>query len=232
MTDGQAPSRSRAPVLATARKAGALPTWSVRPAIYCGRVMALPTSYMMGTAKLGNILTAIQSAQAPPKFNRTFLENLGFTSSGDRLVINVLKAIGLLASDGTPTDRYFRFLDQTQAGQVLAEGIREAYADLFQLNRDAQTLPKAELKGKIKTLTQGKVSDNVVEKMAITFQGLVKHADFKTPVLSGRGEPTDESADSLQSARDDEEDNYYLRETHLSPMALDPSCLLPVSFTP
>ena len=136
---------------------------------------------MMSTAKLGSILTATQSAQAPPKFNRTFLENLGFTSSGDRLVINVLKAVGLLASDGTPTDRYFRFLDQTQAEQVLAEGIREAYADLFQLNRDAQTMPKTELKGKIKTLTQGKVSDNVVDKMAITFQGLVKHADFTVP---------------------------------------------------
>lgn len=166
--------------------------------------MALPTSYMVSTAKLGDILTAIQSAQAPLKFNRTFLENLGFTSSGDRLVINVLKAIGLLAPDGTPTDRYFRFLDQTQAGQVLAEGIHEAYADLFQLNREAQTMPKAELKGKIKTLTQGKVSDNVVDKMALTFQGLVKHADFKTAAPSGKDDGgNSESADSPQIARDD-----------------------------
>jgi hypothetical protein len=165
--------------------------------------MALPTSYMMSTAKLGNILTAIQSAQAPPKFNRTFLENLGFISSGDRLVINVLKAVGLLASDSTPTDRYFRFLDQTQAEQVLAEGIREAYADLFQLNRDAQTMPKAELKGKIKTLTQGKVSDNVVDKMAITFQGLVKHADFT--VLRGN-EADKHKRESADSAGDGEDD--------------------------
>ena len=160
---------------------------------------------MMSTAKLGSILTAIQSAQAPPKFNRTFLENLGFTSSGDRLVINVLKAVGLLASDGTPTDRYFRFLDQTQAEQVLAEGIREAYADLFQLNRDAQTMPKAELKGKIKTLTQGKVSDNVVDKMAITFQGLVKHADFKTPAHAAKETTSqDEAPDSVDSRSKDD----------------------------
>jgi hypothetical protein len=165
--------------------------------------MALPTSYMMSTAKLGSILTAIQSAQAPPKFNRTFLENLGFTSSGDRLVINVLKAVGLLAADGTPTDRYFRFLDQTQAEHVLAEGIREAYADLFQLNRDAQTMTKAELKGKIKTLTQGKVSDNVVDKMAITFQGLVKHADFTTPVVASK-DADERPVGSPSLSRDDD----------------------------
>jgi uncharacterized protein DUF5343 len=165
---------------------------------------------MMGTAKLGAILTAIQSAQAPPKFNRTFLENLGFTSSGDRLVINMLKAVGLLSSDGTPTDRYFHFLDQTQAQQVLAEGIREAYSDLFQLNRDAQDMPKAELKGKIKTLTQGKVSDNVVEKMAITFQGLVKHADFNTPVPVNGDERGNRPADS--SGDDGEDDKGHLQD--------------------
>jgi hypothetical protein len=170
---------------------------------------------MMGTAKLGNILTAIQSAQAPPKFNRTFLENLGFTSSGDRLVINVLKAVGLLSSDGTPTDRYFRFLDQTQAQQVLAEGIREAYSDLFQLNRDAQAMPKAELKGKIKTLTQGKVSDNVVEKMAITFQGLVKHADFKAPMSVKSDARPIRPADS--SDDDGEDDKGQLQDQSGSP---------------
>ena len=142
--------------------------------------MALPTSYLVSTKNLGDILNAIQSAQAPPKFNRKFLENLGFTSSADRLIINVLKSLGLLASDGTPTERYFQFLDQTQAGRVLAQGIREGYADLYQLNRNAHKMSKPELKGKVKTLTQGKASDNVVDKMAMTFQALAKHADFET----------------------------------------------------
>ena len=119
----------------------------------------------------------------------------------------MLKAVGLLAADGTPTDRYFRFLDQTQAEHLLAEGIREAYGDLFQLNRDAQTMTKAELKGKIKTLTQGKVSDNVGDKMAITFQGLVKHADFKRPVVAG-DDASERPVDSLSLSRNDDGDDF------------------------
>lgn len=106
---------------------------------------------------------------------------MGFTSSADRLLINVLKALGFLTADGSPTERYFQFLDQSQSGRVLAEGIREAYADLFQLNRNAHTMGKPDLKGKIETLTQGKPSDTVVDKMAMTFQALAKEADWDAP---------------------------------------------------
>jgi len=61
---------------------------------------------------------------------------------------------------------------------VLAEGIEDAYADLYQLNRRAHTLSRQDLIGKIKTLTQGQSSDDVVGKMATTFLALAKHADF------------------------------------------------------
>lgn len=65
-------------------------------------------------------------------------------------------------------------------------------------------MPKAELKGKIKTLTQGKVSDNVVDKMAITFQGLVKHADFKKPAPSAKeGMPQAEAPNAVDSGAQD-----------------------------
>lgn len=93
--------------------------------------MALPKAYLTTTKNLTTILHAIQSAQAPTAFTGRFLEGLGFSSSNDRFIIGVLKSLGFLDSDGKPQDRYFRYLDQTQGGSVLAEGIREAYADLF-----------------------------------------------------------------------------------------------------
>lgn len=123
-------------------------------------------------------MEAIQDAEAPPKFNRKFLEDLGFKASGDRLMINVLKALGFLASDGSPTDRYIRYLDQTEAPKVMAEGLREAYADLFALKRDAQNLSRNELKSKIKSLRQGKGSDVVISSMASTFLEFAKLADW------------------------------------------------------
>lgn len=144
--------------------------------------MALPTAYLTSTRNLDGILSAIQTAQAPQRFTLNFLENLGYKSSSDRLIINVLKALGFLSADGAPTDRYYRFLDQTEAGTVLAEGLRDAYADLYQLNRNAHDLSRGELKNKIKTLTQGQHSESVLSKMATTFGELSKRADFGSRV--------------------------------------------------
>jgi Family of unknown function (DUF5343) len=70
---------------------------------------------------------------------------------------------------------------------VLAEALEEAYADLFQIRRDAQRMERAELKGKIKTLTQGQVSDSVVDKMAMTFRALADLADFDAPAPDPAG---------------------------------------------
>jgi hypothetical protein len=140
--------------------------------------MALPTSYLTSTKNLEAIFNAIKSAQAPEKFTQAFLESLEFKSTADRLIIGVLKSIGFLDEGGKPTDRYFRFLDQTQSAKVLAEGVRDAYQDLFKINTKANELTKQDVINKFKTLSQGQLSDAVLDKMATTFATLSKHADF------------------------------------------------------
>jgi hypothetical protein len=140
--------------------------------------MALPTSYLTTVKNLDGILAAIQGAQAPEKFTQAFLESLEFKSTSDRLVIGVLKAIGFIDDSGRPKDRYFRFLDQTQSAKVLAEGIRDAYQDLFKVNTKANELGKQEVINKFKTLSQGQLSEAVLDKMAMTFTALVKLGDF------------------------------------------------------
>lgn len=143
--------------------------------------MALPTSYLTSIKNLEGIFAAIQGAQAPEKFTQAFLESLEFKSNSDRLYIGVLKSLGFLDDSGRPRERYFRFLDQTQAPKVLAEGIRDAYQDLFRVNTKANELSNQEVKNKFKTLGQGQISDAVLDKMAITFTALVKQADFQSP---------------------------------------------------
>lgn len=166
--------------------------------------MALPTAYLMTVKNAEPIFNAMRAARAPTKFTQRFLEDLGFKSTSDRLYINVLKALAFLSPDGVPTSRYYEFLDQSQSGRVLAEALEEAYADLFQLRRDAQRMERAELKGKIKTLTQGRVSDTVVDKMALTFLGLCKLADFDAPRDGGEADvagvgDTEESSEVRES---------------------------------
>lgn len=140
--------------------------------------MSLPTSYLTSFKNLPSIFSAIQNAQAPKNFTTRFLESLGFKNAADRLIIGVLKSLGFLTPEGAPTTRYFEFLDQTQSKRILADGIREAYADLYQVNRKAQDLTGPEIRNKLKTLTQGQPSDSVLEKMAGTFKALAQLADF------------------------------------------------------
>jgi predicted RNA-binding protein associated with RNAse of E/G family len=141
--------------------------------------MALPKAYLTSTKNVDGMLTAIQQGQAPKQFTTRFLEALGYKSSSDRLMIGVLKALKFLDESGTPTQRYFDYLDQGQSARVLAEGIREAYADLYTLNNKAHELTRADVKGKMKTLTQGQYTDAVLEKMVMTFFALAKSADFE-----------------------------------------------------
>lgn len=142
--------------------------------------MALPTSYLTSVKSLPAILTALQGAQAPERFTQAFLESLEFKSVSDRLSIGMLKSLGFLDDGGKPKDRYFRFLDQTQGARVLAEGIREAYQDLFKVNTKANELTKQEVVNKFKTLGQGQIGDSVLDKMAMTFVSLTKLADFQS----------------------------------------------------
>jgi hypothetical protein len=134
--------------------------------------------YLMTTKNLGSFLQTIRNAQAPNKFTTKFLEQLGFKSTSDRLFIQMLKGLKFLDGNGVPVDRYFQFLDNSQSNYILADSIKEAYADLFQVNTKANELSENEVKNKLKTILLGKKSDDVLRFTAKTFKGLCALADF------------------------------------------------------
>lgn len=143
--------------------------------------MALSNAYLITVKNLQAVLAAIQNARAPQQFTTRFLVQLGFKSTNDRYYIGLLKALSFLDETGTPTQRYYDFLDQTQAGRVLAEAIEEAYEDLFQINNHAENMSIEEVRNKLKTLTQGQKSDTVINLMATTFKALCEQADWSRP---------------------------------------------------
>lgn len=143
--------------------------------------MAITQAYLVTTKNLSSVINSLVSAKAPDRLTNKFLEDLGFKSSNDRLYVGIFKALGLLDANGTPTQRYFEFLDQSQTGKVLAVGIQEAYEDLFNLNINANKLSVEEVKNKLKTITQGQKSDKVLALMASTFKALCEIADWTKP---------------------------------------------------
>ena len=141
--------------------------------------MALTTAYLITTKNLEGFLNAIKSAKAPERFTNTFLKQLDYSSSNDRLFIGLLKGLGFLEETGAPTKRYYEFLDQGQSGKVLAEAVREAYDDLFAVNKRANEMAVEDVKNKLRTLTQGQKSDKVLSLMANTFKALSELADWE-----------------------------------------------------
>ena len=146
--------------------------------------MALPDSYTIKTGAIRAYFEALLGAEAPDRFSIKFLENLEFSSSNDRLIIGVLKQIGFLNTDGVPQDRYHAFLDKSRSWTVLAEGIKEAYVDLFAVNKEANTLDVEGAFNKLKTLYKGTKKDTVIRNIAKTFVALCEIADFSKGVVS------------------------------------------------
>jgi hypothetical protein len=148
------------------------------------KLVAVPTSYLTSAKNLDGILAALKKAGVPGKFSYDFLKQLGFPSSNDRPLVPVLKAMRFVEDSGVPLDRYKRFRDESQSKAVMAEGLRDAYSDVFAINQQPHGMSAEELKGVFARLS-GK-SDAVAEKMALTFKALSRHADF-TAVPSADG---------------------------------------------
>lgn len=194
--------------------------------------MALPKSYLLSTKRLPQILEAIQTAQAPKTFTGRFLEQLGFKGKGDRLMIAVMKDIGFLDDKGAPTKRYYRFLDQTHSGAVLAEGIREAWADLFAINVNAHQLSKSEFIGKLRTLAQGQLSDRVMTLHYMTFSALVKSADFTSHPAKPAKTESPSASDKKKDAPPRTPDGDGPRAVELGGLVYNIQLILPESRDP
>ncbi|HTO66924.1 MAG TPA: DUF5343 domain-containing protein [Bradyrhizobium sp.] len=140
--------------------------------------MALPESYTLKPNAIPAYFDAMLDAQPPERFSLKFLENLGFTSTNDRLFIGILKDLGFLNRDGAPQNRYFAFMDRSRSKQIVAEGIREAFADLFAINTKANDFTIDDARNKLRTLFAGRKTDLVIGNIAKTFRALCDYADF------------------------------------------------------
>jgi hypothetical protein len=155
--------------------------------------MGLPDSYTVKPGSIPAYFEGMLNADAPKRFSSSFLENLDFTSSNDRPFIGILRDLGFINSDGAPTSRYFQFLDRSQSARAVAAGVREAYSDLFAVQRDANTLAIDDVRNKLRTLYKGAKKDSIIGRVASTFVALSEYGDFSQPdasnVLENKDEP-------------------------------------------
>lgn len=137
----------------------------------------LTKKYMASVKHVPDIFDKVIQGTAPEKFTVSHLIGLGFTSSNDRGIIGLLKDLGFLSTDGTPTDRYHAYRDKSKSKVVIAEALREAYGDLFHLNETPTEADRDAIVGKFKSAHN--TTDRVAEQQARTFFSLLKLADLK-----------------------------------------------------
>ena len=137
----------------------------------------LTKRYLTSTTNLPKIMAKAVEGTAPEKFTREHLKGIGFGGSNDRAVIPLLKDLGFLAADGTPTARYHTYRDQSRSKEVMAQALIEAYRDVFTINENPTQRDRQVIEGKFKSAHN--VTDRVAQLQAMTFFALLKLADLK-----------------------------------------------------
>src|ERR1700733_6051305 len=113
--------------------------------------MALPDVYVQVYGQLPEVFKRISEGQAPEKFTRQYIKDLGFLSSNFHALIPLLKALGFLSADGAPTARYHAYRDHSQSRKVMGQALREAYADLFTIKAEPTEADRPLIEGKFKS---------------------------------------------------------------------------------
>lgn len=138
--------------------------------------------FMNATGNVSRILEKIKVAATPDRFTQDFLSTeLGFSGGGAKPFIPLAKKMGLIASDGTPTDLYkqFRNTSPTTSKAAMAKAVKNAYVDIYSRNEYAHSLNKQDLEGLVVEITGLEKGSATVRAITGTFEALKSFADFK-----------------------------------------------------
>ena len=122
--------------------------------------------------KLDQLFEKLREGQAPEKFTREFLRDLGFKSSNWHAAIGLLKGLGFLSQDGLPTSQYMDLLDRTKWKTVLGRAVRDAYGDIFVMKREPSPADLQMISGKYKSTYN--LSSTSADRAARTFLALLE----------------------------------------------------------
>ena len=152
----------------------------------------LPYSTSVGT--LEKMLEKIKKASAPERFTQDFVgTKLAMKGGSANACIPILKKMGFVAGDGSPTDLYREFRNPAKSRIAVGTAFRRLYSRLYEMNEYVHDANDQDVLGLIVECT-GNEHDNAATKYTLTtFNMLRKHADFDT----------DESVEVFSSDSDD-----------------------------
>ena len=138
----------------------------------------LPYSASVGT--LEKMLEKIKSASVPERFTQDFVNTkLAMKGGTANTCIPILKKMGLVGSDGTPTELYREFRNPKKSRTALGKAFRRLYERLYEMNEYVHDADDGDVLGLIVECTGSEKSAAATKYTLATFNMLRKHADFE-----------------------------------------------------
>lgn len=155
--------------------------------------------FMNAYGNVTKILEKIKEAKTPERFSVDYLDSvLGFSGGSASPFIGLAKRIGLLNTDGTPTELYHRFRNPAQSEQAMAEAIKIGYPELYRRNEYAHVLEKEKLTGLVVEATGLETGSKTLRAIVATFEALKAFANFDLGPSSGDGDARELNGDKPQ----------------------------------
>lgn len=141
-------------------------------------------------------LDGIITAGQPERFTSNFMDTmLGVSGGSSRYVPPLLKKMGFLTSDGTPTELYTSFRTEGSRSHAAYTGLKNAFAELFQRNEFIHKANELEVRDNIVAITGLTKNDAYVNYIWSTFKVV---RDFITGDPATQPKP--EAATGLEEA--------------------------------
>jgi hypothetical protein len=116
-------------------------------------------------------LEGIITAEQPERFTSNFMDTvLGVSGGSSRYVPPLLKKMGFLTSDGTPTELYTSFRTEGSRSSAAYTGLKNAFAELFQRNEFIHKANEPEVRDNVVAITGLTKTDIYVNYIWSTFK--------------------------------------------------------------
>jgi hypothetical protein len=132
--------------------------------------------FLLNKKNLRRFLDGMPGFAVPTVFSKKELLALGFKSSYDEKIPLIMEFIGFVDKARVPTERWKKFRDKENSAKIMAESIKEAYADLFKRYPNANEKDDEALRNVISGVTSA--DKMIVGKIIDTFKTLCEYADF------------------------------------------------------
>jgi len=133
--------------------------------------------YTTKPSSLRRLLQDIPKKPKPPKFDESLLKSWGFSDANDYSMVRVLKAIGLLGSNNTPTDIYSQYMRLDGGAAALAEPIKRIYEPLFHASHTPYKEPTEKLQNLFNIHSGG--GERALDQQIQTFKALCEYTSFE-----------------------------------------------------